>query len=61
MEKTKKAIAPIMKLMNIGDKEEYPFRQYTSIKTTIERIQTETGKRFSYKTLDTTIEVTRVS
>jgi len=56
-----KPLAPLLKKMNIGDKEEYPFRRFTSVKTTIERVQTETGKRFSYKTLETTIEVTRVS
>jgi hypothetical protein len=65
MEETKKAISPILKKMNIGDIESYPYRKFTSIKTTIDRIQRETLKKFSYRTLgsgkDSKIEVTRVS
>ena len=55
-----KAIAPILKKMKVGDKEEYQFRQYSSLRTTIERVQKETGMMFSIKSLEKTAEVTRI-
>ncbi len=61
----RKKVAPLLKKMEIGDQEEYPYRQFSSLKTTIERIQVETKdmkkpKKFSYKSLEKSIIVTRI-
>jgi len=59
-----KPIAPLLKTIKVGDKAEYPMRRYSTIKTSIERVQKETGKKFSYRTVGSDeksiIEVTRV-
>ena len=61
----KKVLAPILKKMKVGDKETYPLRRFSTIKTTIERVQKESKKKFSYRTIGddekSQIEVTRVS
>ena len=60
----RKQVAPILKKMKVGEKEEYPYRQKDSVETTIARIQAATKdskrpKKFSYKSLENTIQVTR--
>ena len=65
MENTKKPIAPTLKKLEIGEKADYPIRRSTSVETTIGRVQRESTKKFSYRTIGqdehSYIEVTRVS
>jgi len=57
----KRRISPVLRKMNVGDKESFPFIQYTSLLTTITRLQTELSVHFSLCKKDMEIEVTRTA
>lgn len=49
MEK-KTRISPVLKALEIGDEQSYPASRAISIRSTIDRIQSSTEKKFSTKT-----------
>ena len=59
--KQKKLIAKVLKSMKLGSMEEYPLVRILSVKTTIERVQQTTKKKFSTHINGNIFEVTRVS
>ncbi|WP_372643462.1 hypothetical protein [Ancylomarina sp.] len=58
---TKRALAPVMRAMAIGEVEKYPKSQYRSISVTASNLTIEEGKKFSKRTIDNIIEVKRIA
>lgn len=57
----KRALAPIMREMAVGDTEEYPRTQYRSISVTASNLTIEEGKKFSKRTIGNVVEVKRIA
>ena len=57
---TKRALAPIMRAMEVGDVENYPKSQYRSISVTASNLTIEEGKKFSKRTTGNIVEVKRI-
>ncbi|MCZ4693901.1 hypothetical protein DWB61_03675 [Ancylomarina euxinus] len=60
IELTKRALAPIMRAMAVGDTENYPKSQYRSISVTASNLTIEEGKKFSKRTTGNIVEVKRI-
>ena len=56
-----KPIAPRLKEMEIGDQEDYPIARYSSLRTSVERIQKLRKKFSTKKKNDEIYTVTRIS
>ena len=59
----KVSIAPVLKGLQKYETASFPLRKYTSVASTIQRIQLETGKYFVQKTnkAENVMEVTRTN
>jgi hypothetical protein len=57
---TKRALAPVMRAMAVGDIENYPKSQYRSISVTASNLTIEEGKKFSKRTIANVVEVKRI-
>ena len=57
---TKRALAPIMRAMAVGEVEKYPKSQYRSISVTASNLKIEEGKKFSRRTTGNVVEVKRI-